>query len=94
MGGYNSGGGRGAMRQGQFWSLDIAVLKRLDMLRAGHSFNGSPAHVAAVRSCRSEGLTCSDCSNTPPARCKAAGASSTRWRKTKGLMCFVSLSQE
>lgn len=36
MGGYNSGGGRGAMRQGQFWSLDIAVLKRLNMLRAGH----------------------------------------------------------
>ena len=36
MGGYNSGGGRGAMRQGQFWDLDIAVLKRLDMLRPGY----------------------------------------------------------
>lgn len=35
MGGYNSGGGRGAMRQGQFWDLDIAVLKRLDFLRPG-----------------------------------------------------------
>ena len=35
MGGYNSGGGRGAMRQGQFWDLDIAVLKRLNMLRPG-----------------------------------------------------------
>ena len=35
MGRYNSGGGRGAMRQGQFWDLDIAVLKRLDMLRPG-----------------------------------------------------------
>tara|TARA_R110002073_G_scaffold335004_1_gene525915 strand:+ start:435 stop:1058 length:624 start_codon:yes stop_codon:yes gene_type:complete len=36
MGSFCSGGGRGAMRQGQFWDLDIAVLKRLDMLRAGH----------------------------------------------------------
>lgn len=36
MGGYNSGGGRGAMRQGHFWDLDIAVLKRLDMLRPGY----------------------------------------------------------
>lgn len=36
MGGYNSGGGRGAMRQGQFWALDIAALKRLDMLRPGY----------------------------------------------------------
>ena len=35
MGGYSSGGGRGAMRQGQFWDLDTAVLKRLDMLRPG-----------------------------------------------------------
>jgi len=35
MGCYNSGGGRGAMRQGQFWDLDIAVLKRLDILRPG-----------------------------------------------------------
>ena len=36
MGGCNSGGGRGAMRQGQFWALDIAVLKRLDRLGVLH----------------------------------------------------------
>lgn len=35
MGGYNSGGGRGAMRQGHFWDLDIATLKRLNLLQPG-----------------------------------------------------------
>ena len=37
MGGYNSGGGRDAMRQRQFWDLDIAILRRFDMLRPGFS---------------------------------------------------------
>lgn len=39
MGNWNSGGGRGALRQNQCWDLDIAVLKRLDMLRPGFQRN-------------------------------------------------------
>jgi hypothetical protein len=37
MGGYNSGGGRSAPRTGYFLDLDLAVLKRLGMLRPGYS---------------------------------------------------------
>ena len=37
MGGFNSGGGRGAPRTGYFLSLDLASLKRLGMLKAGSS---------------------------------------------------------
>lgn len=37
MGGYNSGGGRGALRTGYFLDLDLASLKRLKMLRPGYS---------------------------------------------------------
>lgn len=39
MGGYNSGGGRGAMRQGHFWKLSISDLKRLGMLQNGYVGN-------------------------------------------------------
>lgn len=35
MGGYNSGGGRGAMRQVHFWDLKISTLKRFGMLKPG-----------------------------------------------------------
>tara|TARA_R110000868_G_scaffold115892_1_gene309131 strand:- start:388 stop:987 length:600 start_codon:yes stop_codon:yes gene_type:complete len=37
MGGFNSGGGRGALRTGYFLDLDLASLKRLNMLRPGYS---------------------------------------------------------
>lgn len=36
MGGYNSGGGRGAPREANFWKMDIATLKRCDMLKPNH----------------------------------------------------------
>ena len=36
MGGWNSGGGRGALREENFWKLRIADLKRLGMLRSGY----------------------------------------------------------
>lgn len=35
MGGYNSGGGRGALKDNAFWRLDIARLKRIGALRPG-----------------------------------------------------------
>lgn len=37
MGGFNSGGGRGAPRTGAFLSLDLASLKRLGMQKSGSS---------------------------------------------------------
>lgn len=37
MGGFNSGGGRGALRTDYFLKLDLASLKRLKMMRPGSS---------------------------------------------------------
>ena len=35
MGGYGSGGGRGALKSGAFWRLDIARFKRIGLLNPG-----------------------------------------------------------
>lgn len=36
MGGYNSGGGRGALKASAFWRLDIARLRRMGVLGPGY----------------------------------------------------------
>lgn len=42
MGGYNSGGGRGALRTGNFWHLDISRLQKIGALKVGwHSLTWS-----------------------------------------------------